>query len=102
MYEDDPLDSSDYYRDPQQRAPRSRKSTAINKDASQSSSKQDVAEIPLVIHESQSDWKLRNYSPLFIDNCLRKFIGAYLSCAPLGNGNFLIKCATAEQKNGTQ
>jgi len=98
MAEDDPLDSSDYYRDPLQRAPGKRKSTANNDNAYQSSSKQDnVADVQPVILESQSDRKLRAYSPLFIDNCLRKCIGAYLSCAPLGNGNLMIKCSAAQQ-----
>jgi len=60
--------------------------------------KQDnVADVLLVIHESQSDRNLRAYSPLFIDNCLRKCIGGYLSCAPSGNGNLTIKCSTAQQ-----
>jgi len=96
MDEDDPLDSSDYYRDPPQRVPRKRKSTANNDNACQSSSKQDnVADILPVILESQSDRNLRAYSPLFVDNCLR--IGAYLSCSPLGNGNLMIKCSTAQQ-----
>ena len=50
-----------------QRAPRKRKSTANNDNACQSSSKQDnAADVLPVILESQSDRKLRAYSPLLL------------------------------------
>jgi len=54
-----------------------------------------ISYLPIIL-ESQSHRKLWKYSPRFVDNCLRKCIGAYLSCAFLGNGNLKIKCSIAQ------
>jgi len=94
--EDEAPDVSDYYTDAQSfRSLRKRKSQLdSNNRLEHTSSKQNnVVELLLVVLQSKTD---RVYSPIFIDNCLKKCIGPYKACAPLSNGNLIVTCSSAQ------
>ena len=98
--EDEALDVSDYYRDAQSfRSLRKRKSQLdSNNSLEPTSSKQNNAvELLPVVLQSKTDKVLKAYSPIFIDNCLKKCIGPYKACAPLSNGNPIVTCSSAQQ-----
>jgi len=73
--DDDSLESTNYYRERPPQLPRKRKTgtTTQGGNAGESVRKSNnTIELLPVILQSQSDRTLKSFSPIFIDNCLKK------------------------------
>ena len=69
-----------------------------NNSLAPTSSKQNNAvELLPVVLQAKTDRLLKTYSPIFIDNCLKKCIGPYKACSPLSNDNLIVTCSCAQQ-----
>jgi len=61
-----------------------------------SSKQSNAVELLPVVLQSKTDRVLKTYSPIFIDNCLKKCMGPYKACAPLSTGNLIVTCSGAQ------
>jgi len=98
--DEDPLESSEYYRDRPTKIQRKRKTgtSSSGVDPGESSCKfTNTVELLLVVLQNQTERKLQSFNPIYVDNCLKKCIGAYKSCVPLQNGNLVVTCTDPQQ-----
>ena len=98
--DEDSLESSNYYRERPQKVQRKRKTGAASRrdDNGESSCKShNAVEILPVVLQSRTERQLKSFNPIYIDNCLKKCIGACESCVPFQNGNLVVTCTKPQQ-----
>ena len=99
--DEDPLESNEYHRDRPTKVQRKRKTGTTSSsgvDQGESSCKStNTVELLSVVLQSQTERKLKSFNPIYVNNCLKKCIGAYESCVPLQNGNLLVTCTNPQQ-----
>ena len=96
------LESSNYYRERPPKVQRKRKTGAASSsdntgESSCKSHNDNAGEVLPVVLQSQTERQLKSFNPIYIDNCLKKCIGAYESCVPLTNGNLVVTCTNPQQ-----
>ena len=96
----DSFESPDNFMEPPEKAKRGKRKASRTMPDTLPREADSVNEVQPVILQSLTEKKLATYSPIAIDRCLSKCVGAYRSCIPLKNGNLMVKVETTLQVKG--